>query len=531
MGIPSISIVIAYYNRRRLLEATLQSINKTDFPGDIEICICDDASSYEQKLSKSYIKSLVKPGINVKLDIVKAGEKNWVNSCVPYNRALKLASGEIIIIQNPECWHFGDILSYTSENLSPKQWISFACFALDEECTETILETEKKPERFVGVWYNHKVYRHAGYHFCAAIYKEDIDRVGGFDEIYKNGVGYEDDDLIHRLFREEIEISCLDEKLPIVCHLYHKSVFCNMDLSELKNRRIFENRSNQRNVWYFNKIPKIAHFYWGYADNILPFLNYLTLYSFRKMNPDWEIILYLPKEVSKLSTLSNNTVQENQNKITKSYLDKVEEQNVKIEIFDFESIGIDNNIPENFKSDFLAWHILSTKGGLYSDMDILYFDSMNSIIHNRAYNYNKDTFLCYYGFHTVGFLLSSNGNEFFKYILSKAIVTYDVTLYQSAGSMVLDKYCSDFNKLASQFHIDAFNMRPYTVCFFNSYQLDDLYINNKADNISVSSIGLHWYGSAGCVQKEYDDFLYSIDETNYMKFNNTISKIIERILY
>ena len=44
-------------------------------------------------------------------------------------------------------------------------------------------------------------------------------------------------------------------------------------------------------------IPKIAHFYWG--NEILPFLRYITIYSFSILNPDWEIKLYLPTKISK----------------------------------------------------------------------------------------------------------------------------------------------------------------------------------------------------------------------------------------
>ena len=46
-------------------------------------------------------------------------------------------------------------------------------------------------------------------------------------------------------------------------------------------------------MWHLSKIPKIAHFYWG--NKVLPYLRYLTLYSFKKYNPDWVVNLYIPK--------------------------------------------------------------------------------------------------------------------------------------------------------------------------------------------------------------------------------------------
>ena len=38
-------------------------------------------------------------------------------------------------------------------------------------------------------------------------------------------------------------------------------------------------------------IPKRIFFYWGGSD--MSWMRYMTLYSFRKMNPDWEVILYV----------------------------------------------------------------------------------------------------------------------------------------------------------------------------------------------------------------------------------------------
>ena len=73
--VPKISIVIGYYNRKRLLLATLHSIMKSRFVGDIELCICDDASNEQNKLDEELLLIVAGQGIDVKLDTVTKKEK------------------------------------------------------------------------------------------------------------------------------------------------------------------------------------------------------------------------------------------------------------------------------------------------------------------------------------------------------------------------------------------------------------------------------------------------------------------------
>ncbi len=243
--IPKISIVMGYYNRKSLLVPTLASIQKSGYVGDIELCICDDGSDEENRLSEAFLREKVSKRIAIKLDVVQHNEKKWINPCIPYNRALKLAAGDILLIQNPECMHKGDVISYVASRLTYDLWMSFACFGLDEESSEKVLQPDKFDRSIGGAWYNHSVHRPAGYHFCAAIYKTDFDRVGGFDESYKDGIGYDDDDLLFRLKREGVEIQCLDETVPFVFHLYHPSQYNASGNAALilRNKKIYEKRT------------------------------------------------------------------------------------------------------------------------------------------------------------------------------------------------------------------------------------------------------------------------------------------------
>jgi GT2 family glycosyltransferase len=228
-----ISIVFAYYQRREQLFKTLDSIEKSKIK-DYELVIVDDASP----------NPLVCPQANVIR--IEPHEKWYTNPCVPFNRGLSEAKGDIIIIQNPECYHVGDILNYVQLHLEEGEYFSFACYAMNKADTAEFFQGEfpvlngwkfRNPER--NGWFNHSVCRPIGYHFCSAITRDDLDRIGGFDERYAGGISFEDDEFIRRV-KENLKVHIIDT--PFVLHQYHHP-FCYhvpnmMELHE-KNKKIF----------------------------------------------------------------------------------------------------------------------------------------------------------------------------------------------------------------------------------------------------------------------------------------------------
>ena len=175
-------------------------------------------------------------------------------------------------------------------------------------------------------------------------------------------------------------------------------------------------------MWYLNKIPKIAHFYWG--NPTLPYLRYLTIYSFYKFNPDWEIRFYYPKYPYTINTWKSK--EQRYKFIGKDYYAELRKLPIKIIEFDMKNIGISNDISEVFKSDYLRWFLLATVGGLWSDMDIIYFKPMNTLINNKEEKKEIDTLIsiCKEGYrnkfkyhHSIGFMLASADNVYYQILL------------------------------------------------------------------------------------------------------------------
>lgn len=288
-----ISIVTAYYNRKTLFKRTLESIKNQHCSALLEVIAVDDGSDEVERL-----EDLCKEFSFLKVIRLERKNKWYNNSCIPFNIGFKAAKGDKIIIQNPECLHLGHILDLTENTLTDNHYLSFACFSLDKYSTDHLDSFFKDPLKIgaiirkdgeVGIveegqagWYNHSVYRPVGYHFCAAITKQDLKKLRGFDELYALGIAYDDVELIWRIKKMGIQICFIDNE--IVLHQNHYSPTATsyhnrndrMQLTE-KNGHIYESitKSNAYSAnKYINIVPinfkkKFLELYTAYWDKKL----------------------------------------------------------------------------------------------------------------------------------------------------------------------------------------------------------------------------------------------------------------------
>jgi len=225
-----IAIVMTYYNRQEQLHKTLKSFEQYD-PKEFRVVIVDDGSEKDIKL----------PDTRFDVVVLKIYNKTWVQCDPAWNIGLYYAllkEPEIVIIQNAECYHVGDVLSYAKQ-VNNKTYISFGCYSQSEDGSDIF----SKGASYGGesAWYNHPVYRPVGYHFCAALTAENLKCINGFDERLSFGTGYDDDYLLH-------QIKCLGLKVeitaePYVIHQWHKQMMGNdyTDNEALFNELIKEN--------------------------------------------------------------------------------------------------------------------------------------------------------------------------------------------------------------------------------------------------------------------------------------------------
>ena len=256
---PVISVVMAYHNRKPLLLQTLKSIGASEMASLTEIIIVDDGITQEHRLDTIQEELHERGGLplDIKVIRIEPEDKWYSNPCVPFNIGFKEAQGDVIVIQNPECYHLGDVLTHASL-LKYNQYLSFHCYSLDTPTTNILptvdpllvqnrglgwdpylekhlritedvwlkdlvpfwplTNTGQPNEGFLG-FYNHITWRPVMYHFCSAISRVDLEDLGGFDERYAEGIAYDDDELVARIKRKNMNI--VFSPYPLVLHQNH----------------------------------------------------------------------------------------------------------------------------------------------------------------------------------------------------------------------------------------------------------------------------------------------------------------------
>lgn len=244
-----ISIVTAYYNRRELFFNTLSTL-KYSAVKDIEVIAVDDGSNEENRL-----EDLQEIFPFLKVIRLETADKWYVNSCIPFNKGFEAAKGDIILIQNPECAHYGDVISYAAQNLKPNDYISFGAYSLDKPDTNRLTDAQGADPKTLGIhfleraittdgesgWYNQSLFRPKGYHWCCAIHKNDLEALGGFDGRYAMGVAFDDNELLARIQKKRMNYRIVDE--PFVLHQNH------FQIDDTSNKSI--------NPWYSRKEAKL----------------------------------------------------------------------------------------------------------------------------------------------------------------------------------------------------------------------------------------------------------------------------------
>lgn len=106
-------------------------------------------------------------------------------------------------------------------------------YSIDANLTQSVLLSTEPltflktlPQRhvdgYVG-WYNHSVYNPCEFHFCSAVSMVNIIKLGGFDERFANGIGYEDNEFLDRVNRLGLH-KIINDDVSVI-HQWHPKVY------------------------------------------------------------------------------------------------------------------------------------------------------------------------------------------------------------------------------------------------------------------------------------------------------------------
>jgi hypothetical protein len=273
-----------------------------------------------------------------------------------------------------------------------------------------------------------------------------------------------------------------------------------------------------KKIWHLNKIPKIFHLYWG--GDKLTYLRYLTAYTLRKLHPDWTIKVHCPAVVfnGDISWSTHEHALIGLNKVgDQQYFEKLKDLDIEFVYHDFEKIGFKNDVPENFKSDFIRYYLLYTEGGVWSDFDILYYKPIEYAEFNKKANRDKQigASIIDKEYFPTAFLLSQPNSWFYKKLTRKILSYFNPKEYQSAGPAF---YTDEFLKMIDNF--DGFCFSPEIFQTLTYRDTKNMFVNNV--DLPFHSIAVHWF--AGDVLSQIHN--QKINENNFSYQNSTISNLI-----
>ena len=250
---------------------------------------------------------------------------------------------------------------------------------------------------------------------------------------------------------------------------------------------------------------KTAHFYWGEAKK-MPFLNFLSVLTFRDSHPEWEVVLHTSKDSPKepsWSTHEQRHIYDGKDylDLCKTYCDRV----VSVDFEDWWTRGgcgnmYDNinNIHDVHKADMLRQYLLYSVGGLWSDMDVLWLKPIEELgVHGVDITVvlssvpTNGGMLC----HSTGVMYSSgNFNTFYNDVLEEIKKTFNSSGYQAAGPGCLNILYPNMETINSKHGHLKFTTLPYRVFYpYSPCTCTDFFRVGAEDLVGDDVVAAHWF--------------------------------------
>jgi len=229
--VPDITICMSYFRRADLLRRTLLSVQCQNTEKAIEVVIVNDDVTSSELLTvcRQFINR--PPFMNIRVfstnRTYRYRNQNWAMNC-----AIQRASAKYLIIQNPECFHVGNVIDGLWSQLVASQVDPFYCVkTLSLTPDDNIWLSQREPEwlqrldvltsefagrsEFVGR-NNPRLLC-----FCLGSTAAAIGKIGGFDEDIKE-IGYDDDLLAFHAQVNHFDCRILDLADYYVLHQDHQ---------------------------------------------------------------------------------------------------------------------------------------------------------------------------------------------------------------------------------------------------------------------------------------------------------------------
>lgn len=246
-------------------------------------------------------------------------------------------------------------------------------------------------------------------------------------------------------------------------------------------------------------------------------MRYLTLWSLRQQNPNWEIVLYSPESPCGPGIWTSGETDDLEYD-GQDYTSSIEELRIIRCVWQSPREGLGSAQV----SDLLEWYVLGYIGGFYSDMDILWTKPLEPLRRRNA-----DTLLCLEsGAMAIGFAASKDdGCSPFRDIYSRAMLA-DANDYQGMGA----KLFYHTGKTALNWIKRTYPSLRYKVLpDATVYPYDWRYVDQIFEQdlpTPQSSYGLHWFGGNPTAHR----WNRLLTEKNWRQYQNTYTRCLGSLL-
>jgi hypothetical protein len=253
------------------------------------------------------------------------------------------------------------------------------------------------------------------------------------------------------------------------------------------------------------KIPKRIFFF--YSDYTLPWMRWLSLFSFRKLNLDWEMTLIVDAGGHQMAK------HHGPEKVDGGGFRNDLASNASLKALNISTHCVSDpagyTIPQ--ASSVARWRMLEMYGGWFADTDILFVDSMDSITEQCS-----DTDFAFsatrWGADGLSLVGATKGGNLLCDLMKAAAVPDP--RFHAAGSLALlrvagvDERADDtarMKALTSRYPDHTITLMPScTVYPWGVDQLHQIFDRDlevpesfKAGVAGDRVVGIHWYGSSG----------------------------------
>jgi glycosyltransferase involved in cell wall biosynthesis/uncharacterized Rossmann fold enzyme len=194
----SLSIILPYWDRQQAADEAIALLNKTYAGLDIELVIVDDGNKIP----------FVMPPTDFKVVMVTLPQKSDPKCpTTAWNAGVAAATGDVIVLSCIEILHQNPVLEQMLEQLQdigPSGYVLAAAWCPESSqwhCHSTV-KVPRNPEG-------------TGIAFCGMMYRSMWEKSGGFDEAYREGAGYEDNDFINRMIEAGARFKIRDDLVVV----------------------------------------------------------------------------------------------------------------------------------------------------------------------------------------------------------------------------------------------------------------------------------------------------------------------------